>query len=154
MNYAPTAMGGEGSLKVPSFEIETYTVLVGRDTAPSSGGGFRIVTLTSVAAFHGIRHHAKLVFSGDPAPDNLGAVTNVDQPNFNGQSVWAGLHVSEYADIYDVLRSEKPVRLIYYYAPAVFDPQTPRRRLVRVRIGTGEEPPGEGPEDLSPGVPP
>jgi len=149
VNYAPTEIGGEGRLKVPSFKIETYTVVI----SPSVGDSNRIVTLTSVAAFHGIRHHARVTFS-DPAPEALGFVANVDQPNFNGHGVIAFLNLSDYADTYDVLRSEEPVSFFYRYTPSGFDARRPTRLLDSVAVGTGEEPLGEGPEDFSPEPPP
>jgi hypothetical protein len=135
---------------MPSFDIDTYTVVVDQQAAPSAAGAVRFLTLTSVAEFHDIRHHAQLAFVGGTAPARIGSVTNVDQPNFNGHFVTATLRMSDFADIYDVLRSEKPVRLSYHYAPVGFDPQRPVRDLFRVLVGTGAEPVGEGPaEDLS-----
>jgi len=148
-------MGGVGRLKVAFFTIDTYNVLFRREVAPSAGGSRRSVIITSVESYPGApRHHAQLFFGDDPAADTLGSVSNVDQTNSTGHFVFARLPLSDYADIYDVLRSEEPVRFFYEYTPAGFDPQRPSRSLVRVFVGTGEEPLGEGPQDFSPGDPP
>jgi hypothetical protein len=129
------------------FEIEQYTVLATQQgTSPS----WRSLALESKPLAHNIRHHAVLYFF-EATLTTLGSVTNVDQANFNGHTIYAFLRKSDFAEIYDVLRSEKPVRLYYHY-PTGFDPQRPTRPLEAIQIGTGAEPPGEGPEDVSPGT--
>jgi hypothetical protein len=135
---------------VPSFEIEQYTVITSHSSPSSS---WRALTLTSVALAHGIRNRATL-FYFESASSSIGVVTNVDQPNFNGHNVYAYLRKYDFADSYDMLRSEKPINLNYAYTPSEFNPQQGTRNLVWVQMGTGFEPPGEGPQDVSPaGVP-
>jgi hypothetical protein len=134
---------------MPGFDIKEYTVLCSQTSAPSVVNSYRALTLTSVALFHNIRNRATLYFF-EPPPENLGLVTNVDQPNLNGHQIYAFLRKSDYAEVYDVLRSEKPVRLTYFYSPSEFNAQQSTRTLLSVQVGTGDEPPGEGPEDVSP----
>jgi hypothetical protein len=131
---------------VPDFEIEAYTVAV---TQRGVNPAERRVTLTSVALDHGIRNRASLYFTEQPVSSRLGWVSNVDQPNFNGLAFFAYLRKSDYADIYDVLRNERPVRFYYYYDPPGFNPAAPMIDLTVLWIHTGPEPLGEGPVDVS-----
>jgi hypothetical protein len=130
-----------------TFDVESYTVL----TSHSQGGvSFRNVGLSSTALAHGIRIRASVYFL-ENKPATLGVVYNVDQPNFNGHSVYAYCWKPDYDDFYDLVRSESPLRFRYAYEGAAFDPGKPTRELYFVQLFTGmPEPPGEGPEDVSP----
>ena len=130
-----------------SFEVETYTVF----TSQSGGGGsFRLLALSSTPLAHGIRVKASLYYmSGTPA--DPGWVYNVDQPNFNGHTVYAYAPMADFRDVYDILRNEKPVNVSYFYDGPEFDPSKAWRKLFHLQLYTGlPEPPGEGPRDMSP----
>jgi hypothetical protein len=130
-----------------SFELETYSVLT------SHGGGgltYRALGLVSKPLAHGIRPMATLYYMESP-PAHAGWVHNVDQPNFNGQAVYAYSRLTNFADVYDIVRSEKPISVSYFYAGPDFDPSQPVRSLSFIQVYTGlAEPPGEGPKDMSP----
>jgi hypothetical protein len=120
----------------------------------SPGPSYRLLVLTSVAWDHNnIRHRAAIYFYDNP-PAALGYVTNVDQPNFNGHYVNANFHKSDFWEMYDILRSEQPVYLDYFYRPSWYAPEHPRRKLTIVWLITGAEPIGEGPaEPTGPALP-
>lgn len=130
-----------------TFDVETYTVSTVQSGTTSSGA-WRTLTLTSTALAHNIRNRAT-VFFFDNGSTTLGVVTNVDQPNFNGQSAYAYCRKADFADWYDLLRNEKPLKFTYSYAGPDFDPNQSARDLQWVQMYTGEqEPPGEGPEEV------
>jgi hypothetical protein len=130
-----------------TFDVESYTVLT-IQSGTTSGGAWRNLSLTSTALTHGIRTRAS-VFFFENQPATLGLVYNVDQPNYNGQTAYAYCRKDDYADWYDLLRNEQPLKCTYAYAGADFDPSQPARELRWIQLYTGsQEPPGEGPEDL------
>lgn len=134
-------------MPVRNFDVETYTVLTTQSGATPSGA-WRLLTLTSTALAHGIRTRAS-VFFFESGPSTLGVVSNVDQPNFNGQNIAAYCRKADFADWYDLLRNEQPLKLTYAYAGAEFDPNQPNRELWWLQLHTGQqEPPGEGPEEM------
>jgi hypothetical protein len=129
------------------FDIESYTLLTTQNGV-SSSGAFRLVGLTGPALAHGIRTYASIYFFENPG-SVLGIVNNVDQPNFNGRRAFAYLRKADFADWYDILRNEKPLKCYYSYAGADFDPNESVRSLLSISLSTGEpEPPGEGPEEV------
>ena len=132
-----------------TFEVESYTVLT---SLSPNGSSFRTIGLTSTALFHGIRNRAAVYFfDTQPTGNAIGVVTNVDQPNYNGHSVYAYCWKPDYDDFYDIVRSEKPLKFRYWYDGQSPDPAQPRRNLSFIQLFTGlPEPPGEGPEDVSP----
>jgi hypothetical protein len=124
------------------FQIEDYRVNAWR----GQGSSVRLIQITSVALAHGIRHRAAIYFVDSP-PATLGFVSNVDQPNFNGYYAVANWHKSDFAEIYDVLRSELPVSFLFFYTPPGYDPNDPNRDLTFTWFYTGDEPVGEGPAE-------
>jgi hypothetical protein len=133
-----------------SFQIENYTVSAVRGPGPS----YRIIILTGVELMHGIRHGAEIYFYRPQDVRGLGDVSNVDQPNFNGQFAIAFFPLTDYWEIYDILRSERPVFFRYTYEPRDRDRTRPGfRDLITVWVNTGPEPPGQGPADLVERVP-
>lgn len=130
-----------------TFDVESYTVLT-TQMGITSSGAWRNLYLTSTALAHGIRTRASVYFF-ENQPGTLGVVTNVDQPNYNGQTAYAYCRKGDFADWYDLLRNEQPLKCTYGYAGPDFDPSQPARNLYSIQLYTGsQEPPGEGPEDL------
>jgi hypothetical protein len=134
-------------MPIRTFDVETYTVLTTQRTITSSGA-WRHIGLTSTALAHGIRNRAS-VFFFENLTGALGVVYNVDQPNFDGQTVYAFCRRADFRDWYDMLRNEKPLKFSYAYAGPEYDPNQSARELSWVELYTGlQEPPGEGPEDV------
>jgi len=133
---------------VAEFEVESYTVAT-EQSGPDPARAARRITLTSPALAHGIRPSARIFFS-DRLGTILGVVDNVDQLNFQGHLVLARLAKDDFADWYDILRNEQPLRFLYgYEGEGSIDPSQSRRELFRVRLYTGlPEPPGEGEDDV------
>lgn len=132
------------------FDVESYTVAaIQRGLEPS--GAYRKVTLTSPALAHGIRNRASIYFfHTSDSHQTMGVVSNVDQLNYDGHLVFAYLWKDDFADWYDILRNEQPLKFRYFYeGEGSYDPDQPRRSLKRVWLYTGlPEPPGEGEDDL------
>ncbi len=133
---------------MPGFEIETYSVTCGE-------GGFdwfptidRRIYVESPDLSHGIRYRASLEFGSKPAAwENLGVALNVGGLNFNGVTMFVFLPPDRYAHIYDILRSEKPVRLLYSLRDLPGNPGSTTKYITRAAVGSGPELPGEGPLD-------
>ncbi len=123
---------------MPEFVIEAYTLTLGRN----SSGRFARIFVTSPTMSHGIVNRGSLRFR--ESQTGLGGnVYNVGGLNYNGISVYGELPFGDFDRIYDAVRSESPVSLRYYYGPGT----TTTRALQAVYVATGEEIPGEGPED-------
>ena len=123
---------------MPDFVINAYTLTLGRN---ASGRSARIF-MTSPTMSHGIVNRGSLSFRESQTTLG-GSVYNVGGLNYNGLSVYASLPFEEFDRIYDAVRSESPALLRYYYASG----STTTRALQAVYVATGEEIPGEGPED-------
>jgi hypothetical protein len=136
------------------FRIESYAVGASQ-SGTAEGSGYRWLVLTSVALAHGIRDRATVFFFATDPGSYFGTVFNVDQPNFQGRSVYAYSRETKFRDWYDILRGEQPLDFAYgYEGESGYDPSKPARILYYVQLTTGApEPPGEGPADVSPGVP-
>lgn len=127
-----------------TFTVETYTVVTSQSGTASSGS-WRVITMISPDLSHGIRNRASVYFF--EAPASTGVVTNVDQPNYNGLSVYAYGRKEDFATWYDLLRNEKPLSFVCAYDGADFDPSQATRSIYWFQLFTGQqEPPGEGPE--------
>ncbi len=132
------------AMPLMTFDIETYTVLSSQ-SGTTSGGSWRVITLSSTALAHGIRSHASIYFF--EAPGSTGVVTNVDQPNANGLTAYAYGRKEDFTVWYDMLRNESPMKFACAFEGAQFDPSRPSRPIYWFQLFTGqEEPPGEGPE--------
>jgi hypothetical protein len=135
-------------MPVLMFDVESYTVLT-TQSGTTPGGAWRNLSLTSTALAHGIRNRASIYFFANPPTGSLGVVVNVDQPNFNGLTAYAYCRKADFADWYDMLRNERPLRFVCAYEGPDYDPNRPARELWWVELLTGQqEPPGEGPEDV------
>jgi hypothetical protein len=115
----------------------------------SARGSWRDIGLVSPDLAHGIRHQAFVrLFEGGAR--ELGVVTNVDQLNYDGHSIYAFGRKEDFPVWYDMLRNEAPVRFRYEYEGEENDPNRPVRRLRNIVLFTGlPEPPGEGPEEVA-----
>jgi hypothetical protein len=123
---------------MPEFVIDAYTLMLGNNGT----GRFAQLFMTSPTLSHGIVNRGSLRFR-ENATGLTGNVYNVGGLNFNGISVYADLPFEEFDRIYDAVRSEAPVSLRYYHASG----STTTRARRAAYVATGEEIPGEGPED-------
>jgi hypothetical protein len=132
---------------VVTFDVESYTVLA-TQSGNTTSGAWRHIGLRSPDLSHGIRHRASIFFF-ESGSGTLGVVTNVDQPNFDGLTAYAYFRKPDFAEWYDILRNERPLKCTFAYAGPENDPNQPRRELSWIQLYTGQqEPPGEGPEDV------
>lgn len=121
-----------------SFPIKTYTVRVARNTSVP----FARIRITGPVLSHGIQNRATLYFF--PTYNDLnGWATNVGGLNFNGIHVIAQIPFEDFDRMYDELRNEAPLTLYYTYGSS----STTTKPLHLIAIDSGDEPPGEGPED-------
>jgi len=121
-----------------TMPIETYTVRVARNTSTQ----FARITLAGPVLSHGIQSSATLYFF--PTYSELHAwAVNVGGLNFDGITVIAQIPFGDFPKMYDLLRNEAPVQLYYTYGSS----GTTTKPVNLVSIETGNEPPGEGPED-------
>jgi hypothetical protein len=134
-------------MPIVTFDVESYTVSA-HEQMQSTTGSYRTLALVSTALAHGIRTRATIFFF-DTASATSGVVTNVDQPNFEGQRAYAYCRKPDFPGWYDLLRNEQPLKCTYAYDGAAFDANTPSRSLYWIQLYTGvAEPPGEGPEEV------
>ena len=125
-------------MPVGTIPIASYTVQVARNTSTQ----FTKLTIAAPVLAHGIQNTATLYFFPSYAELN-GWATNVGGLNFDGIHVIAQVPFGDFARMYDLLRNEAPVSLYYTYGTST----TTTKPLHLVAIQSGEEPPGEGPED-------
>jgi len=121
-----------------TIPIETYTVRVARNTVTE----FARITISGPVLAHGIQNKATLYFSAT-YNQLAGFAANVGGLNFDGIHVIAQIPFQDFAQMYDLLRNEAPVQLYYTYGTST----TTTKPLNLVSLETGNEPPGEGPED-------
>jgi hypothetical protein len=121
-----------------TIPIETYTVRVARNTATPSAR----ITITGPVLAHGIQNTATLYFFPSYAELNGWAI-NVGGLNFDGIDVLAQIPFADFDRMYDLLRNEAPVQLYYSYGSS----SSTTKPLSFLALETGDEPPGEGPED-------
>jgi hypothetical protein len=130
------------------FEIETYKVSSylarpGNETTLS-----RVLELTSPPMFHNIRNHASFAFStsfehvwNEPVAGYLGILAG-------GLSIVGWFPLAEYGYYYDILRSEKPVHVLYEFKEG----NATAGYLSQLGLGTSFEQVGEGPSDSDHGI--
>lgn len=122
-----------------NFQIESYTVRVGRTTTVPSAR----VLLSSPVMSHGITNTALLFYS--PTYSELsGAVINVGGLNFDGITVFGLIPFEDFDRHYHVLQTEAPLSLDYSYGSS----ESTTKPLNSVFIRSGLEVPGEGLEDI------
>ncbi len=131
-----------------SFEVETYTVSI---TASSSDSAQPRMLLVSPDLAHGIRNRANLIF--EPTPQGFidnnsnGYATNVGGANFDGITIVAWMSSGVFDDVYDLIRNESPVRVVFHYKDIPGNPSSTTKYLTSIRVGTEAEVPGEGDGD-------
>lgn len=118
--------------------IDAYTVQVSRSTSSPATR----LTLTGPVLSHGIQNRATLFFSPSFAALSGWAI-NVGGLNYDGIHVYAMVPLADFDRMYDLLRNEAPVQLAYFYASS----STTTKPLTSVALRTGNEQPGEGPDD-------
>lgn len=121
-----------------TIPIEKYTVRVARSTASPSAR----ITISGPVLAHGIQNTATLYFFPSYTALN-GWATNVGGLNYDGIDVLAQIPFADFDRMYDLLRNEAPVQLYYSYGTS----GSTTKPLTVVALETGNEPPGEGPED-------
>lgn len=131
------------------FRIDSYTVSISNSRAPGlAPNRRRVINLTSEVLTHSIQTTATLYFlTSHPSSEFVGGIVTSNYYQF---TLFGWLPIGEYDEIYDVLRSEKPVYCRYgAQTDDAFNPiTTPTGSGVRyIDIRTGEEPVGEGPSD-------
>jgi hypothetical protein len=125
-------------MPVASIPIESYTVRVARNRSVP----FARITIAGPVLSHGIQNRATLYFF--PTYTDLnGWALNVGGLNFNGVHVIAQIPFSDFDRMYDEIRNEAPLQLYYTYGSS----STTTKPVNLVAIDSGDEPPGEGPED-------
>ena len=132
---------------MPQFEIETYEI----QSTAGSDRHRRYLKLVSPDLAHGIRNRAHIYFiSSRPGFDSgnaIGVAGNVGGLNFNGItfSVWFG--GGTFDEVYEILRSEKPVSFRYSLRDIQSAPEATAKWVSSAGLVTGPELPGEGPAD-------
>jgi hypothetical protein len=129
---------------MPMFAIETYKVTSYLQRFPGETRPSRLLEITGPILFHGIQNRA--FFSFDPSFDGVWSnpvVGYLTDGGFAGLSVAGWFPLAEYSYYYDILRSEKPVNVIYEFR----DPGVTSGYLRRLGLGTSTEQIGEGPSD-------
>jgi hypothetical protein len=102
-----------------SFDIESYKVSSHLQRFPEETRPSRVLEMTGAVQFHGIQNHA--LFAFDPAFDGIwpnpvaGYLTD---GGFAGLSVVGWFPLAEYSYYYEILRSERPVQVIYEFSVA------------------------------------
>jgi len=134
-------------MPIGEFEIEAYDVAQGRLVeGPSSGllaGHFSHINVYAKINASGGRDFAQLLFAPSFNSGLSGDVSNVGIPSA-GLRVFANLPYGDFPRIYDILRSEAPVRLWCEYEEGT----TVTRELMFVGVTSlSTEKPGEGPAD-------
>jgi hypothetical protein len=124
-----------------SFELETYSVSVGSVVNRGPEWGYRYIRLTSRRArprAGGFRRTAHLAFEPWFVPSWLGQVRR------GGLEIWAWCPFEDFRDYYDVLRTERPIRVSFRFSDPDFRGDA---ELYYIEIEALEEPPGEGPAE-------
>jgi hypothetical protein len=140
-------------LPLDSFEVQSYEVSahrVGFAGVPRTG--VRSLVLTGPDLAHGITPIITLDFDDTgPSTGTLGTANDIG--TFTGPRYRAHLPVDWFDDIYRLVQTEKPVMVdvLYDNPPAGFPPSGgfDNLAILYVRVGTNDEPPGEGLVDAS-----
>jgi hypothetical protein len=118
--------------------VESYTVRVARNTSTQ----FARIEIAGPVLAHGIQSSATLYFF-PTYPELAGWALNVGGLNFDGIHVIGQVPFADFDRWYDLLRNESPVQLYYTYGAS----DSTTKPLQLVALETGNEPPGEGPQD-------
>lgn len=129
---------------MPIFQIETYKVSSYLQRFPGETRPSRVLELTGPVLYHGIQNRALFAFS----PSFNGAWSSpvagyLTSGGFSGLSVTGWFPLAEFSYYYDIVRSEKPVHVLYEFRES----GASSGYLRRVGLGTSTEPIGEGPSE-------
>lgn len=129
---------------MPTFEIETYKVSSYLERFPGETRPSRVLEMTGPVLHHGIQHRAVFAFTsafdGVWSSPVAGYLTD---GGFAGMSVAGWFPLAEFSYYYDILRSERPIHLLYEFR----DAGATSGYLRRVGLGTSVEQIGEGPSE-------
>lgn len=129
---------------MPLFQIETYEVSSYLNRPAGQTRPSRVLKMTGPVLYHGIQNRATFgfhpSFGGTWGSPVAGYVSN---PGYAGLSVVGWFPLQEFEYYYDILRSEKPLHVIY----ELRDPDAYVGYLREVGLGTATEPIGEGPSE-------
>jgi hypothetical protein len=134
-------------MPIGEFEVEDYYVSQGR-VAEGAGSGLLRGHVSTIDVYANVndaggRDAAQLLFCPTFDDGLLGVVENVGAPSA-GMWVYALLPYGDFPRMYDILRSEAPVRFWCEYEEGTTD----TRDLLFVGISSySTEKPGEGPAD-------
>lgn len=121
-----------------TIPVESYTVRIARNTSTP----FARIEIAGPVLAHGIQNTATLYFF-PTYPELNGWALNVGGLNFDGIHVLGQVPFADIDRWYDLLRNEAPVQLYYTYGAS----GSTTKPLQLLALETGNEPPGEGPED-------
>jgi hypothetical protein len=125
------------------FDVKSYSVTINHGNPKTSE---RVLLLDSGDLSHGIRALAYLNFV--ESPKALGTI-ELHELTYIGPRISCYFQAGEFEEIYDLLRSERPVTFGYAWATEGPGGTGDTRNLVGVQLKTGAEPLGEGPVDPS-----
>lgn len=129
---------------MPIFQIETYKVSSYLERFTGETRPSRVLEMTGPVLHHGIQNRATFAFSsffdGVWSSPVAGYLTD---GGFAGLSVVGWFPVAEFSYYYDILRSERPIHVLYEFR----DAGASSGYLRRVGLGTSTEPIGEGPSE-------
>jgi hypothetical protein len=124
---------------IESYKVSTYLERFTDETRPS-----RLLEMVGPVQYHGIQNRASFAFSsyfdGIWSSPVAGYLTD---GGFAGLSVVGWFPVAEFSYYYDILRSERPIHVLYDFR----DTGASSGYLRRVGLGTSTEPIGEGPSE-------
>ena len=129
---------------MPMFQIETYKVSSYLERFTGETRPSRVLEMTGPVLYHGIQNRAIFAFSsffkGIWQTPVAGYLTD---GGFSGLSVAGWFPVGEFSYYYDIIRSERPIHVLYEFR----DAGASSGYLRRVGLGTSTEPIGEGPSE-------
>jgi hypothetical protein len=131
---------------MPIFQIETYKVSTHLQRFTGETRVERVLELTGPVMYHGIQNRALFAFSSsfnNFSSPVAGYLTSAG--GYSGLSVVGWFPLSEYSYYYDIVRSERPVHVLYEFR----DAGASSGYLRKLGLGTSVEQLGEGPTDSS-----
>jgi hypothetical protein len=129
---------------MPTFEIETYKVSTQLERFTGETRPSRVLEMTGPVLHHGIQNRA--VFAFNPFFDGVWSspvAGYLTDGGFSGLSVAGWFPLAEFSYYYDILRSERPVHVLYEFREG----GATSGYLRTVGLGTSVEQIGEGPSD-------
>jgi hypothetical protein len=132
---------------MPIFQIETYKVSTYLERFTGETRRTRVLELLGPVLYHGIQNRATFAFSSsfDGVFSSPVAGYLTAPGGYTGLSIAGWFPVAEYSFYYDIVRSERPVHVLYEFR----DAGASSGYLRRLGLGTSVEQLGEGPTDSS-----